>query len=107
MRMSAFAACLSLSAACAVAETGRPVKFGCAYYPEAWPRENWAKDIADMKELGLSMVRIGEFNWGNFEPEEGRFDFSDYVDVLRLCETNGIDVMMCTPTATIPLWMHR
>ena len=107
MRLSAFAACLSLTAACAVAETGRPVKFGCAYYPEAWPRENWAKDIADMKELGLSMVRIGEFNWGNFEPEEGRFDFSDYIDVLNLCETNGIDVMMCTPTATLPLWMHR
>ena len=85
----------------------RPVKFGCAYYPEAWPRENWAKDIAAMKELGLSMIRIGEFNWGNFEPEEGRFDFSDYVELLNICETNGIDVMMCTPTATLPLWMHR
>ena len=89
------------------ADARRPVRFGCAYYPEAWPKENWSKDIAEMKKLGLSIIRVGEFNWGNFEPEEGHFEFSDYVELLRICETNGMDVMMCTPTATLPLWMHR
>ena len=89
------------------AEGERPVQFGCAYYPEAWPRENWARDLADMKELGLSIVRVGEFNWSGFEPEEGRFDFSAYREFLSLCDKFGIDVVMCTPTATIPPWMHR
>ena len=89
------------------AEGERSVKFGCAYDPEAWPCENWERDRADMKELGLSIIRVGEFNWSGFEPEEGRFDFSDYREFLSLCERYGIDVMMCTPTATIPPWMHR
>ena len=41
------------------AERERPVKFGCAYYPEAWPCENWERDLADMKELGLCGKAIG------------------------------------------------
>jgi len=85
----------------------KPMRFGCAYYPEAWPKENWAKDLDDMRAAGLSIVRVGEFNWGNFEPEEGRFDFGDYLAFLKLCEEKQIDVLMCTPTATVPLWMHR
>ena len=85
----------------------RPVRFGCAYYPEAWPKETWERDLRDMKELGLSIIRVGEFNWTGFEPEEGKFDFSDYTYLLTLCEKVGMDVMMCTPTATVPPWMHR
>ena len=85
----------------------KPVQFGCAYYPEAWPKDNWSRDLDDMKEAGLTAIRIGEFNWGNFEPEEGRFEFGDYIEILKLCEEKGIDVMMCTPSASIPTWMHR
>lgn len=90
-----------------LAAWAKPMRFGCAYYPEVWPEERWAQDLDDMKAAGLSAIRIGEFNWGNFEPEEGKFDFTSYRRLLALCEQKGMDVMMCTPTAAIPLWMHR
>ena len=81
-------ASLILAAAC---------HYGCAYYPEAWPEDRWETDMKLMREAGIDMVRMGEFNWANFEPEEGVFDFAPYLRVLALCEKYGIRVMMCTP----------
>lgn len=82
-----------------------PVRFGVAYYPEAWPEERWSQDLDDMKAIGIDMIRVGEFNWTGFEPREGEFDFVPYRRLLRLCEEKGIGVMMCTPTAALPPWM--
>ena len=79
--------------------------FCVAYYPEAWDESRWPRDLALMKELGVDMVRIGEFNWGRFEPMEGTFDFAPYKRFLRLCAQAGVDVLMCTPTAASPKWM--
>lgn len=81
--------------------------YGCAYYPEAWPEERWETDMKLMREAGIDMVRMGEFNWANFEPEEGKFDFAPYLRALELCEKYGIKVMMCTPEAAMPRWMHK
>ena len=89
----------------AVAADGDLLKFGCAYYPEAWPESRWAEDLRDMKAAGLSIIRIGEFNWSGFEPTEGDFDFAPYRRFLALCDEVGMDVMMCTPTAALPPWM--
>jgi len=79
--------------------------FGVAYYPEAWDEARWPRDLALMKELGVGMVRVGEFNWGRFEPTEGDFDFAQYKRFLKLCAEQGMDVLMCTPTAASPKWM--
>lgn len=80
--------------------------FGCAYYPEAWAKERWETDFRLMRELGFNMIRLGEFNWGKLEPEEGCFHFEETFEVLDLALKYGIRVMMCTPTAAIPRWMH-
>ena len=90
----------------AAAETV-PCRYGCAYYPEAWPESRWETDMRLMREAGIDLVRMGEFNWSNFEPREGEFDFAAYRRVLALCEKYGIGVMMCTPTAAMPRWMHH
>ena len=79
--------------------------FGCAYYPEAWEKNRWETDFRMMRELGFNMVRLGEFNWGKLEPEEGVFQFEEYLEVLDLADRYGIRVMMCTPTAAVPRWM--
>jgi len=81
-------------------------RYGCAYYPEAWPESRWETDLRLMREAGIDLVRMGEFNWSNFEPREGEFDFAQYRRILALCEKYGIQVMMCTPTAAMPRWMH-
>ena len=78
--------------------------FGCAYYPEAWEKTRWETDFRMMRDLGFNMVRLGEFNWGKFEPEEGVFHFDDYLEILDLADRYGIRVMMCTPTAAVPRW---
>lgn len=101
----ALAAWLGLSFS-VCADNGGLRDFGVAYYPEAWPEERWETDLTMMRELGVNLIRIGEFNWSNFEPTEGVFDFKPYLRLLDLCEKHGIKVMMCTPTAATPKWMQ-
>jgi beta-galactosidase len=52
------------------------MNYGVDYYPEHWPRAQMQDDIRQMKELGLTVVRVGEFAWSIFEPAEGQYDFS-------------------------------
>ncbi|HEY3329003.1 MAG TPA: beta-galactosidase [Capsulimonadaceae bacterium] len=79
--------------------------FGCAYYPEYWGSERIRVDAALMRDAGINTVRIGEFAWTRMEPAEGVFT----LDWLHECVTTmagfGIDVILCTPTATPPAWL--
>ena len=78
---------------------------GVCYYPEHWPESLWATDAAEMKELGLSYVRIGEFAWSRIEVADGEFDF-DWLDrAIDTLANAGLQVIMCTPTATPPKWL--
>lgn len=80
---------------------------GCAYYPEVWPRERWKHDAAMMKEAGFNLIRLGEFAWSVMEPEEGRYDFAWLHDIVDLLYANGIQTMLCTPTAAPPPWVTQ
>lgn len=82
-----------------------PPFLGAAYYPELWPAEEQPRDIARMQELGMNVMRMGEFAWAFLEPEEGRYEF-DWLrrSVDRLAEA-GIASVLCTPTATPPIWL--
>ena len=46
---------------------------GVCYYPEHWKEELWEQDLARMLQSGLEVIRIAEFAWNFFEPEEGVF----------------------------------
>ena len=78
---------------------------GTCYYPEHWPEELWADDLARMLSSGISVIRIAEFAWNKFEPEEGIYDFSFFDRFLDVAEPTGIKVIFCTPTATPPAWL--
>lgn len=78
---------------------------GVCYYPEHWPKELWASDLGRMKEAGISTVRVVEFTWSMFEPEEGRFCFDFFDEFLALCAKKDMCVIMGTPTATPPAWL--
>ena len=43
-------------------------QLGVCYYPEHWPEERWETDAAEMAEVGILYVRIGEFAWSKLEP---------------------------------------
>ncbi len=81
------------------------MKLGTCYFPEHWPEEIWADDARRMRDMGLSLVRIGEFAWSRIEPEAGRFDWGWLDRAIATLHDAGLNVMLCTPTATAPKWL--
>jgi beta-galactosidase len=91
--------------------------FGVDYYPEHWvyplagtpeaPESRWQRDVELMVEAGVNVVRMGEFAWGLYEPEEGRFDFAWMRRAMDLFGQAGIKVVLGTPTAAPPIWLAR
>lgn len=80
---------------------------GAAFYPELWDEAAFKQDITLMKEAGINVVRIGEFAWASMEPAEDHIDLSFFVQVIEHLYTNGIETVMCTPTATPPIWISH
>lgn len=83
----------------------RGVKFGVDYYPEQWDRSLWKSDLARIREMGAHEVRLMEFAWSILEPKKGKFDFSLFDEVIRLCAKEELQVILGTPTATTPAWL--
>lgn len=81
------------------------VTLGVCYYPEHWDASIWESDLTRMQELGIETVRVFEFAWNIAEPTEGVYDFTLFDDFLALAEKKGMQVIMCTPTATPPAWL--
>lgn len=78
---------------------------GVCYYPEHWSPELWRDDAARMKALGIERVRIGEFAWSRIEPQPGMYQW-DWLDrAIDILGEAGLQVVMCTPTATPPKWL--
>jgi beta-galactosidase len=78
---------------------------GVCYYPEHWPESMWRDDAARMKALGIERVRIAEFAWSRIEPVPGEYDW-DWLDrAVDVLGEAGLEVVMCTPTATPPKWL--
>lgn len=78
---------------------------GVCYYPEHWPREDWALDAKRMVDAGLTWVRIGEFAWSRLEPAPGDYRFEWLDDAIEALGSVGLKVVLGTPTATPPRWM--
>lgn len=77
---------------------------GVCYYPEHWDESLWQSDLQRMKQCGIRVIRIAEFAWNKFEPEEGIFTFDFFDRFLSLAAQEGMQVIFCTPTATPPAW---
>lgn len=80
-------------------------KFGVDYYPEHWPEKQWKKDAIQMQEMGIELVRMGEFSWHKFEPVSGEFCFSWLDEAITILGEHGIKTVLGTPTAAPPAWL--
>lgn len=80
-------------------------ELGVCYYPEHWPEEMWEDDYRRMVETGFTIVRMGEFAWSIFEPEEGVYQFELFDRAIDLAYRHGLKVVLGTPTATPPAWL--
>ena len=93
------------------------MQLGSDYYPEHWvypyagtpeaPESRWERDAELMVAAGLGIVRMGEFSWGLYEPEEGKYDFDWMKRAMDVMAKAGIRVILGTPTAAPPLWLAR
>ncbi len=81
--------------------------FGVDYYPEHWDIAMIDEDIRRMKDMGVNIVRMGEFAWHLMEREEGEYDFSFFDGVIEKLKKAEIKVMFGTPTATFPAWLAK
>jgi beta-galactosidase len=81
------------------------MKVGVYYYPEHWPRGQWARDFKTMADMGFEFTHFAEFAWANLEPSEGRADFEWLDTAIGLAAANGLKVILCTPTPCPPAWM--
>lgn len=80
---------------------------GVYYYPEAWPREQWARDIANIRKFGFEFIHLAEFSWAFLEPEEGKYQLDWLDEVVKLAAGQGLKVVLCTPSAAPPVWLVR
>ena len=80
---------------------------GVYYYPEHWDESQWERDMKKIKEMGFEFVHFAEFAWAQLEPSEGIYDFAWLDRAVALADRNGLKVVMCTSTATPPVWLSR
>ena len=78
--------------------------YGGDYNPEQWPETIWPKDVARMKEAGVTMVSLGIFAWSRIQAAEGEFDWGWLDTVIDLLHANDIAVDLATATASPPPW---
>ena len=80
---------------------------GTYYYPEHWDESQWERDLKQIKELGFDFVHYAEFAWAQLEPQEGVYNFAWLDRAVDIADKNGLKVIMCTSTATPPVWLMR
>jgi len=78
-----------------------------AYYPEHLEEHQWESDLDLMKQAGISAIRVFEFAWSRFQPNESTFTFDWAQRFLTLAQQKDMDVILCTPTAALPPWMMK
>lgn len=81
------------------------MKLGVCYYPEHWPETIWADDARRMRELGIKVVRVGEFSWSRLEPQRDQFNFDWLHRAIDTLHRESLEVVVGTPTATPPKWL--
>lgn len=80
---------------------------GVYYYPEHWDSTQWERDFQNMAKMGFEFTHFAEFAWAQLEPEEGKFDFNWLDRSVQLAAKYNLKVILCTSTATPPVWLVR
>ncbi len=83
------------------------LRYGVAYYDEYMPYDRLDQDIELLLAAGINTVRIAESTWSTLEPQPGVFDFSSIDRVLSAMHAAGIDVIIGTPTYSVPTWLVK
>jgi beta-galactosidase len=80
---------------------------GTNYHPHDSGVETWKHDIALMNAGGFRVVRMGHLAWDSYEPEEGKFTFAWFDQVMDMMNEAGIKVVLDIAIRPAPLWLHH
>jgi beta-galactosidase len=80
---------------------------GGDYNPEQWTPDVWREDVRLMKLAGVNCVSIGIFSWSHLEPEEGRYEFGWFDELIDLLSQNDIAAIVSTPSGARPPWLAQ
>ncbi len=81
--------------------------FGAQYLRGMTPlREDWARDIATMRELGFNTIRVW-LVWGTLEPRQGEVDVERIIALLDLATRHGLGVGLLFHLHGCPEWAIR
>ncbi len=83
------------------------IGYGGDYNPEQWPEEIWPRDVALMREAGVTVVTVGVFSWARLQPAPDGWDDGWLRRILDLLHEGGIAVDLATATASPPPWLAR
>lgn len=83
------------------------LRAGAHYYPDRFPKNQWSKDFEKIASTGFSFVHFGPFLWSSIEPEEGRYNLEWLEEAIGMASKNGLKVVLATPSALAPLWIHE
>ena len=81
-----------------------PPYVGVSYYPEVAGGQI-TSDIVQMRDMGVNLVRFGEFAWSRMETNDGEFNFAWLHTAVKQFSDAGMAIELCTPTATPPVWL--
>ncbi|MEI6337319.1 MAG: beta-galactosidase [Verrucomicrobiota bacterium] len=101
-----FAVLLTPTIVRAASAQPEPPYVGVSYYPEV-AGDQMDDDIALMRDMGVNLVRFGEFAWSRMETKDGEFNFAWLHAAVKQFSDAGIAVQLCTPTATPPVWLSE
>ena len=81
------------------------MQLGISWYPERRAPQLWEHDIQMMVDAGIKRVRMAEFAWSTIEPSAGEYHWEWLDRAINLATAHDLDVVLCTPTATPPVWL--
>lgn len=82
---------------------------GGDYNPDQWIKtpEIWDEDMRLMKLAHVNSATINIFSWSLLEPEEGVYNFEWLDNIMDKLHTNGISVILATPSGARPPWLAQ
>ena len=82
---------------------------GGDYNPDQWIKtpEIWDEDMRLMKLAHINSATINIFSWSLLEPEEGVYNFEWLDNIMDKLHTNGISVILATPSGARPPWLAQ
>ena len=86
---------------------GGRILHGGDYNPDQWldHPEIFEEDVVLMKKANVNCVSLGIFAWASLEPEEGVYQFGWMDRIITRLETEGIQVILATPSGAMPHWL--